>query len=102
MLQTGNYKIKWRHRVSTDTTYKMDSSAPKPNINGETECLIGVVNGSSIIGKATATCSKEDNFSYDIGRKVSLARCMNFCSFKKKIRKEIWDAYRDMVEGGRW
>lgn len=50
-----------------------------------------------------ATCSVNDNFSYEEGRKLSMRRAFKrMSSLTKKDRKVIWNEYNKLKPNGRW
>jgi hypothetical protein len=79
----------------------------------DTICRI-VDEDETVLATAVAKLSVNDNFSRNIGRKISLARAMRVANeyaefknkgvkskmptpFPKSLRTELWDAYRDMT-----
>jgi hypothetical protein len=98
MLQVKDYKIKWHHELHSDNAHKMDGDKTYPD-NGITLCEIRT---PLIWTRAMARCSKSDNFCYDKGRKVSLARAFKKTAIPKKDRQMIWEAYRHMGGKKRW
>ena len=89
MLKINNLKVRWAHRL------------PSNNIEGLSVCNVSNEK-ETILGSGTSTCSKEDNFCYDTGRKISLARALKQSNLSKKERNEIWEGYRNMTEELRW
>lgn len=78
------YLIKFRH--------------PKPLESGirKTYCDVGVVDDENIISEmigitGVATCNVGDQFNYETGRRLSLARAI--APLPREIRKEIWEQY---------
>ena len=57
----------------------------------ETQCRI--FNGETQIAAGYASCSDEDNFSRETGRKVSMSRALLHAGFPKEVRQEIWNKY---------
>lgn len=50
------------------------------------------------ISEGISYCNEKDNFSKEIGRKISLTRALINGNFSKSDRKYIWDAYRARVK----
>ena len=99
MLQIKDYKVKWVHEVHTDTRHKMDGKKDRPTFRAFTDCHL--YKGDRRIDVGIAGCSWEDNFSRDIGRRVSLKRAI--ATLPKKDRTMIWEAYRiQMTKAPRW
>lgn len=46
-----------------------------------------------LAGEGIAYCNPKDQFSKELGRKVSLAKALKETGFAKPIRKEFWGAY---------
>jgi hypothetical protein len=105
MLQVKDYKIKWHHELHSDNAHKMDGDKTYPD-NGITRCRISrEANHARRLGfsvEDVAVCSKHDNFCYDKGRKISLARAIASADLPKKDRQMIWEAYRYMGGKKRW
>jgi hypothetical protein len=55
-----------------------------------------------VVGIGTASCSINDNFCREKGRKLSLLRAMKQAGMDKNQRKLIWELYRVAKPGGRW
>ena len=99
MLQVKDYKVEWRHELHTDSTKKMGGRRDRDTFKAITECYLFI--GDKMFSVGITGCSWEDNFSKDIGRKVSLSRAIH--SLPKKDRTMIWEAYRiQMTEKPRW
>jgi hypothetical protein len=83
-MKAGKYKVSWCHvdNLVTHCYLSID------NIEDETPgyCL----------------CNKGDNFSRDIGRKLSLVRVLRRSNIPKEDRKLIWETYRTMTVKPRW
>lgn len=86
------YLIKFRH--------------PKPLESGirKTYCDVGVVDDENIISEmigisGVATCNVGDQFNYEKGRRLSLARAL--APLPREIRKEIWEQYFKQKETDR-
>jgi hypothetical protein len=105
MLQVKDYKIKWHHELHSDNAHKMDGDKTYP-INGITQCRVcrETPDGKTVWFdiEGIAVCSKHDNFCYDKGRRVSLARAFKRAAIPKKDRQMIWEAYRYMGGKKRW
>ncbi|MBE0574142.1 hypothetical protein IH575_04540 [Candidatus Dojkabacteria bacterium] len=84
------YAIKFRH--------------PKPLVSGvrKTYCDVGIVDGEQITYVGTtgiASCMPSDQFSYEKGRRLSLARAL--APLSRDVRREIWTQYFDQKEKDR-
>lgn len=92
MLQVKDYKVKWIHETDKDilgTKY----------FKAITYCML--LKEGEQIDVGVAGCSLNDNFSKDIGRKLSLKRAIE--KLPKKDRTVIWESYRHgMTEKPRW
>jgi hypothetical protein len=66
---------------------------------GRTLCTV-VVKGKVYHG--TATCSKEDSFCRNVGRKISMANALKATELSKIQRRNVWNAYRTMTKEPRW
>ena len=87
-MKTKNYSIKWSYEET------------HPDRHRYTYCRIE--KGTERIALGWAICLESDNFSREIGRKLSLARVLKVAHIPKEERKEIWETYRMMKPGGRW
>lgn len=76
----GTYFIDWKHQETNI----------KRKIKIVTTCYIKD-DKLTPIENNHAYCSVKDNFNKEKGRKISLARAMQY--FDKPVRKEIWEAY---------
>lgn len=83
-------KFSWKH-VKED-------SGDHPNV---TLCTIETSSDSEhIVGEAR--CSESDQYSRDIGRKLSLLRAMQSAGMSKSVRTKVWNAYRTLTRTPRW
>jgi hypothetical protein len=72
---------------------KMDKSASQhPRLKGITECYL-LKEDNSIVGVGNSSCTINDCFCKETGRKISLARAVS--TLPKSERKKIWEAYRN-------
>jgi len=94
MLKVKDYEISWSHQHFSDTRHKMDGNPERPEYRAITYCVITAPELSRHLG--AAFCSWADNFSRNIGRKISLSRAMQTAELPKKERTLIWEAYRNM------
>jgi hypothetical protein len=97
-MKAGKYTIKWRYHRKTPKS-KLDLSTMHINTRDFTTCLMECAESRVT---ATAICHPHDNFSYDAGRRISLAKAMAALALTKEERREIWEAYRAMTPNGRW
>lgn len=109
MLKTKKHKIKWSHVRLMDNTKKMDSyNREAPRYAGVTECYLYTTEQEYLkgipepIAIGRAVCHRDDNFSYDSGRRISLQRVLKRSSIPKEERANIWEAYRNMTTKPRW
>lgn len=82
-MKLGSTEVSFRHLKDT----------------GRTICTV-VSKGKAYHG--TATCSKEDNFCRNTGRKISMTKALDRTALTKKQRTNVWNAYRDMPSKPRW
>lgn len=82
-LQDDTFQVKWQHftKMTVCNIFKLSTSN---NITFPTPQIIAV---------GYAICSEKDNYSKEIGRKISLTRALKSCEFPKSDRKYIWDKY---------
>ncbi len=57
---------------------------------------------TEVVGKGIATCSVNDNFCREKGRKLAMLRAMINAGISKENRREVWETYRNLKSGGRW
>ena len=83
-MKTDNYTVKWIYADKVDTICVfLNTKTLKEHIG-------------------ITTCSKNDNFRRDTGRKLSLARARRNAGLSKEERKDLWECYRNTKPGGRW
>ena len=103
MLRVNDYEIRWSHKQFFDTSKKLDGYTKEPpKYNGLTTCEVLNPAVKNIQFGGRSRCGTEDNFSYEIGRKISLRRALSGACIPKQDRKEIWEAYRTMTKTPRW
>ena len=56
-------------------------------------CRLLSENDEVIVGVGISSCSKEDQFSYKIGRKLALKRAIDNSGISKPERKAVWGKY---------
>jgi len=101
MLKVKDYEIRWHHELHQDHSNKMDG-VNRCLYQGLTICII-INDNIECPYEGEAICSWDDNFSYDIGRKISLSRALERADLPKKERRLIWEAYRtQMTKKPRW
>ena len=70
---------------------KMDKALSKhPTLKGITECYL-LKEDNAIIGMGNASCTINDCFCKETGRKIALARAVS--TLPKPERKKVWKAY---------
>jgi len=95
----GDLKVQWRHDIAFAST----------------SCIIENTKTGDVMATATSRVYWPDAFSYDIGRKLTLAKCLNqlyptsgvgvtgdIRMNHKDARWTYWENYRKMKPGGRW
>lgn len=96
-VKIGNctYRVSFRHNMETD--FKIDGSTyfvPK-----STECIIQLVTYAAdqnstydTVSTGKSYCSNEDQFNYNKGRKLSLARALRYY-LDASYRELFWNEY---------
>jgi len=70
---------------------KMDNLASQhPRLKGITECYL-LKDDNSIVSVGNSSCTINDCFCKETGRKISLARAVSI--LPKSERKKVWKAY---------
>jgi hypothetical protein len=70
----------------------------------QTQCFIHELNDKNekiLLYADCAICSIKDQFNKNVGRKISLQRCLSMSCFSKEDRTQIWNSYKDM-RNGKW
>jgi hypothetical protein len=99
-MKAGKYTIKWRyHRKTLRSKFDRHQTTSIEGSRDITTCTVEYPGHQT---SQTATCHPHDNFSYDAGRRISLAKAMAALALTKEERREIWEAYRAMTPNGRW
>jgi len=82
-------QISWSHRYYTGAFIE------KASVKGRTQCIIISNDGTehSITFTGIAVCSKNDVYSKEIGRRLSLKKALANTGLHKGHRKDIWTAY---------
>ncbi len=93
-VQVGHelYKVTWQHNQSERTT----------------TCFIFTEdeNGDFLVASEVALCHPNDPFTYNIGRRISLAKAIRTAIPRVGVsgldrRQAFWTAYREM-RNGKW
>ena len=88
---SDTYKVTWQHDRQAESTICLIIT----NYDGE----------DTLVASGEALCHHTDNFNYNVGRKLSLARAVvnafpnSFAS--KADRRAFWTAYKAM-RNGKW
>lgn len=77
----GKYRVYWRH-----TNFPKDKKV-------STVTICSILKDGSIAPavQGFSTCSREDDFCKDKGRKISLTRALR--EYPREFRTQIWQAY---------
>lgn len=82
--------IRFQHNQFNHTE-KMDKPLSKyPLLNGMTICYL-MKEDNSLLNSGHSSCTINDTFSKEIGRKISLTRAVK--ELPKSERTKIWEAY---------
>ena len=95
MLRVKDYKIGWAH-VRNSGEQRLTDGKYRHEYQAISVCTIEPQNGSCGISNGYSYCSWSDNFSHEMGRKISLVRAMKTADLSKEERTLIWEAYRNM------
>ena len=92
MFAVDRYKVEFEHkRDSNDRPMATTCKIVVP------DSVTGNINTIHAVG--VAFCNPVDQFSYNIGRKIALARALQ--SFPRDERAMFWQKYYQ-VRGGKW
>jgi hypothetical protein len=80
-MKLGPYWVEWVHRASMRTICSIFNETPP----------------KQSISSGSAYCSPKDNFSKEIGRKLTLARAIKKLDLSYEIRAQIWKDYFNRV-----
>ena len=97
MIIFKNYTFKFFYTPSGERNRKTVCTLEKSHSGVITKTL-----KTKIVGEGLATCSVEDNFCREKGRKLAMLRAMKNAGIKKSERKLVWEFYRNLKSGGRW
>lgn len=78
--ETHTIGLTWKHVQAASSHFK-----------GHTFCFIFA--GEKKLATGTAFCSKSDQYTREMGRKVSLKKAMS--TFPREVRREIWRQYHE-------
>ena len=83
-------RLNFQHK-QFDHNEKLDRKPPENSrLKGITECYL-LKEDNSIIGVGNASCTINDCFCKETGRKIALARAVS--TLPKPERKKVWKAY---------
>lgn len=83
----GELNIKWRH-------YVRDMAKNGHVSNRQTECSIET-NAKTVLARGVAYCSKDDNFNYKLGKRLSLLRALKCGKATRDIKVMVFKALRE-------
>ena len=93
MFQHDDYRVRFRHsRLENPETSMF---CKHPLAHAITVCFI--TKDDVEIGQGESACSRRDNFSRSIGRKISMARALADAKFDRDQRCGFWKAYFDRL-----
>jgi len=83
----GPYEVEFTFRHTRDANFEVK---PGKVITDITSCLLRV-NGEDF--NSLAACLKEDIFSKEQGRKLSLERALHEAQLPRTVRTAVWNTY---------
>ena len=89
MFEVAEYRVKFAHSRLPERLQFHNN----PLAKALTVCVIEKKDFSDGRGVGEAWCSRKDQFSYSIGRKIALARALKASGFDKPTRSLFWEAY---------
>lgn len=91
-MKVNSFNVQWNHLV------------PQTGFITENKTICTISVDDTIISEGIAKCGTNDQFSYNIGRRVSLARALRNSEMfsEKRIRRQFWESYRTMTKTPRW
>jgi hypothetical protein len=99
-INDKEYKVYFQHEKEQSTTVDKETGEIRTSMHPyETQC--GIVQmekdkaDEETVGVGLSSCSINDQFSYDKGRKLSLRRAIKDAGIAREGRDAIWTAYFD-------
>lgn len=110
-MRVGNLAIRWHYEQRRAKS--RNGKAEHTQDRDVTECVIVDMNSHDILAKASVSCYYKDAPDKEVGREAALAKVLQTMIpgapeekptplFGKKVRAEVWEAYRLMTKVPRW
>ena len=100
-LILGKAEVSFHHEYKKELIWSEKSDDAKEMAVPIATTATIVVSGVSVT--STAKCNPKDHFTFEKGRKLSLARAIqSHTGLMKADRKRVWEDYNKLKPGGRW